>query len=139
MSGQKIIDGIKNAIAGNFVRVTIDGQTWVRRDEPTVPLTERQLQRVISEHRAEIERLRTERDQAIANFEALALEVERLRIIAADYQALQHRANAIDDQNEQLRAALGPLLDAHWPLVESTDHEDENCRRARRALEQETR
>lgn len=30
MSGQKIIDGLKDALAGNFARVTIEGQTWVR-------------------------------------------------------------------------------------------------------------
>jgi hypothetical protein len=32
-AGAKIIEGLKHAIAGNFVRVTIDGQTWIRRDE----------------------------------------------------------------------------------------------------------
>lgn len=32
MSGQKIIDGLNDAIAGNFSRVVIQGQTWVRRD-----------------------------------------------------------------------------------------------------------
>src|ERR1700683_1196912 len=31
-AGQKIIDGLKDAIAGNFSRVTIEGQTWTRRD-----------------------------------------------------------------------------------------------------------
>ena len=30
MTGQKIIDGLRDAVAGNFVRATIDGQTWVR-------------------------------------------------------------------------------------------------------------
>lgn len=32
MSGQKIIDGLKQAVAGDFARVTIEGQTWVRAD-----------------------------------------------------------------------------------------------------------
>lgn len=32
MSGQKILDGLKEAIAGDFGRVTIDGQVWVRFD-----------------------------------------------------------------------------------------------------------
>lgn len=32
VSGSKIIDGLKDAIAGNFARVTIGGQVWVRRD-----------------------------------------------------------------------------------------------------------
>ena len=31
MSGRKIIDGLKAAVAGEFSRVTIEGQTWVRR------------------------------------------------------------------------------------------------------------
>lgn len=33
MSGQKIIDGLKEAIAGDLSRVTIDGQVWVRATE----------------------------------------------------------------------------------------------------------
>lgn len=32
MSGQKIIDGLRDAIAGNFSAVTIEGQRWVRVD-----------------------------------------------------------------------------------------------------------
>jgi hypothetical protein len=28
----KIVEGLKDAIAGNFASVTIDGQTWDRRD-----------------------------------------------------------------------------------------------------------
>lgn len=32
MSGHKIIDGLKDAVAGNFDRVTIEGHVWVRRD-----------------------------------------------------------------------------------------------------------
>lgn len=31
-SGQKIIEGLKDAIAGKFDRVTIDGQVWVKND-----------------------------------------------------------------------------------------------------------
>lgn len=34
MSGKKIIDSLKDAIAGNFSRVTIDGQVWERRSPP---------------------------------------------------------------------------------------------------------
>lgn len=30
MSGQKIIDGLRDAVAGNLSRVHIDGQTWER-------------------------------------------------------------------------------------------------------------
>ncbi len=30
MSGQKIINGLKDAIAGNLSRVTVEGQTWER-------------------------------------------------------------------------------------------------------------
>jgi len=36
MSGKKIIDGLKEAAAGNFSRVTLDGQVWVR-EYPSVP------------------------------------------------------------------------------------------------------
>ena len=35
---------------------------------------------------------------------------------------------------ERLRAALGELLDAHWPFVETQDHEDPVCAQARAAL-----
>lgn len=35
MSGHKIIEGLKQAIAGDISRVTIDGQTWVRRNAET--------------------------------------------------------------------------------------------------------
>jgi hypothetical protein len=31
-AGQQIIDGLKDALEGNFKRVTIDGQTWVLQD-----------------------------------------------------------------------------------------------------------
>src|SRR5262245_11587607 len=33
MSGQKIIDGLKEAIAGDIARVTIEGQVWVREGD----------------------------------------------------------------------------------------------------------
>lgn len=29
-AGQKILDGLRDAVNGNFTRVTIEGQTWVR-------------------------------------------------------------------------------------------------------------
>ena len=29
MSGHKIVEGLKEAIAGNLSRVTVDGQVWV--------------------------------------------------------------------------------------------------------------
>lgn len=32
MSGSKIIEGLKQATAGGFARVTIDGQTWARSE-----------------------------------------------------------------------------------------------------------
>lgn len=31
-TGQKIIEGLKAAVAGDLARVTIDGQTWERTD-----------------------------------------------------------------------------------------------------------
>lgn len=36
MSGHKIIEGLRDAVAGNFARVTIDGQIWVKRDSTEV-------------------------------------------------------------------------------------------------------
>jgi hypothetical protein len=33
-SGREIIDGLRDAVAGNLSRVLIYGQTWVRRDGP---------------------------------------------------------------------------------------------------------
>jgi hypothetical protein len=30
MSGTKIIEGLKEAVAGDFARVTIDGETWAK-------------------------------------------------------------------------------------------------------------
>jgi hypothetical protein len=40
----------------------------------------------------------------------------------------------VEAVTKEMRAALGQLLDAHWPLVETADHEDANCKRAREAL-----
>jgi len=31
-AGHRIIESVKQAIAGDFAVVTVDGQTWVRRD-----------------------------------------------------------------------------------------------------------
>lgn len=31
-AGAKILDGLRDALSGNFSRVTIEGQTWVRQD-----------------------------------------------------------------------------------------------------------
>ena len=35
MSGSKILEGLKDAVAGNFASVTIEGQRWVRDCAPT--------------------------------------------------------------------------------------------------------
>ena len=34
-AGQRILDGLKDAIAGNFAAVMINGQRWVRSDVQT--------------------------------------------------------------------------------------------------------
>lgn len=34
MSGRKIIEGLKDAVAGNFERVTVGGQLWVKHAMP---------------------------------------------------------------------------------------------------------
>lgn len=33
-AGNKIIEGLKNAVAGNFARVTVEGQVWERVEPP---------------------------------------------------------------------------------------------------------
>ncbi len=40
MSGQKIINGLKDAASGNFASVHIDGYTWVRLDKIRQRLSE---------------------------------------------------------------------------------------------------
>ena len=83
-----------------------------------------------------LERLRTKEEwKTLVSRDEAAAEIERLRIIAADYQALQHRANAIDDENERLRTAL-------QQIVHEADSDDgisawDGSDIARRALEQE--
>lgn len=51
-TGPKIIEGLRQAVAGNFASVTIEGQTWV-------PLRGGSLVAQLSEAHAEIRRLRT--------------------------------------------------------------------------------
>ncbi len=34
--GEKILDGLQDAVAGNFTRVTIKGQTWVREEKASL-------------------------------------------------------------------------------------------------------
>lgn len=41
MSGKRIIDGLRDALAGNIARVTIEGVTWVRSN--TLSPEERRL------------------------------------------------------------------------------------------------
>lgn len=65
--GRKIIDGLKDAVAGNFVRVTIEGQTWQRIDDlPDNPADE-------------IDRLRAALDQFKQRFNDATGECARLR------------------------------------------------------------
>lgn len=49
-AGSKIIEGLKEAVRGDFARVTIEGQTWVRADRaaPPVGLTEEVIQSLIN-------------------------------------------------------------------------------------------
>jgi hypothetical protein len=59
MNGQKIIDGLRDAIAGNFARVTIEGQTWVREDDGTL-CTAAEKTAILSELEEDNARLRDE-------------------------------------------------------------------------------
>jgi len=40
-AGRKIIDALKEAVAGNFASVTIDGQRWVKVGPPDANLADR--------------------------------------------------------------------------------------------------
>lgn len=56
-AGAKIIEGLKEAVRGDFARVTIEGQTWVRlngdqvitRRDPTIAMCEAGLQKMLYE------------------------------------------------------------------------------------------
>ena len=58
--------------------------------------------------RALVQDLSVTRDTAVNMKLERDAEIERLRIIAADYQALLHRSNEIDDANERLRIIAAP-------------------------------
>lgn len=48
-TGSKIIDGLRDAVAGNFASVTIEGQRWVRADAPcTREPTDRELEELVA-------------------------------------------------------------------------------------------
>ena len=47
-AGQRIIEGVKEAIAGNLVRLTIDGQVWERK-WPAMKRDQR-IRRIMSRH-----------------------------------------------------------------------------------------
>lgn len=47
---------------------------------------------------------------------------------------LTNRLAERGEEVERLRALLCELLDAHWPLVETSDLEDDLCARIRTAL-----
>lgn len=53
--GQKIVDSLKEAVAGNFARVTVGGVTWVRNDTHVDKAT---AWDELAKKNAEIERLR---------------------------------------------------------------------------------
>lgn len=51
-----------------------------------------------------------------------------------DLRFVLGRIIALTDQRDDMISALGYLLDAHWPLVESEDLEDPVCAQARASL-----
>lgn len=69
MAGQKIIEGLKDAIAGNIRRVHIDGQCWER------------VNRTLDDPPAEqeVEHLAAQCADLLRENERLAAEIERLR------------------------------------------------------------
>lgn len=87
--GQKILDGLRDAMAGNFTRVDIEGQVWARRDAPEAKIC--QLRSDIEMLLAKAENARTNaitaRDNANLAIEytddCAALAVRMLRTLGA--------------------------------------------------------
>lgn len=76
-AGQKILAGLQDAVAGNFTRVTINGQTWVRADVGSP-------EHALASARAKIAELTTRVD-------ALDAEVAVLKKRLSDAQGIIHR------------------------------------------------
>lgn len=49
--GQRIIDGLRDAVVGDFARVTIEGETWVRLDRAHVIVPRVATEKMIAESR----------------------------------------------------------------------------------------
>lgn len=92
MSGHKIIDGLKDAVAGNFDRVTIEGQVWVKRDSE-IDGWERLLDEIerLRNHVASAEGAMQEMIQVAANADA---EIERLRAALTEIYNGEHMTGA---------------------------------------------
>lgn len=88
----------------------------LRRERDCHKRCEENLEKHCNAADAECEAMRTERDQAVANFDALALEVERLQAELAEWkQAAKVEANLrreFFDERERLRAALRECAEA---------------------------
>src|SRR5581483_3628517 len=98
MSGHKIIEGLRQAVAGNFARVTIEGQTWVRVDDanPDDPDIEAAAM-AFANHVAE-------RGGTISDGDRRLLEAMRPALEAAGLPRLRA-------ENERLRAMMSPECD----------------------------
>ena len=66
-AGAKILDGLRDALSGNFSRVTIEGQVWVRLDPAATPRTHADRQAMAETiHKA---RWPADRQMAVTPFE----------------------------------------------------------------------
>ena len=74
----------------------------------------------------------------IAAVEALRARVAELEVFTGHLRASRDHAvqanEAAEAREVELAGALSELLDAHWPLVEDSDHEDPVCAKARKIL-----
>lgn len=82
-NGQRIIDSLKEAIAGDLARVTIDGQTWVKatdlaRDQQEIMRINNELRSIVLEARPFVSDTQDDEDP-----EASARAVELLKRIDA--------------------------------------------------------
>jgi len=111
MSGAKIIAGLKDAIAGNLSRVTIEGQTWVREDGVSDEQSAfHQAQARCSQLTVECTRLRVEKAGLVAALQGMIIEWDKLSRYGSPM------AKAANDLVNNARAAIAKATEVqHEP------------------------